>query len=149
MGAAPLIVAVHHNPRFSDGFVEWVGELTDSRSRPLTWDALAEATPGSVFAAPAVANEDGRLQPDLDALLYALAEGGLTMLVAVASGMDDPLVPGLRAVTEAGGAVVALDPRDCAQPALVEAAIGAGVVDATVRVEALAWVIGAAKPRPG
>lgn len=143
VGGAPLVIAVHHNPRFSDDFIAWVGDLCGRRPRPFDADAVVSAGPHAVFVARAVESTTphGALLPDLGGLLESLAERGLRLLVCVASGMDDPMAPRLDAVVHAGGTVVALDPDECSQPSMVLAALSAGVVGAEVSVEGIAWLI--------
>ena len=145
-GGAPLVVAVHHNPRFSDDFIAWVGELCGRPPRRFDADAVVSAGPHAVFVAPAVESTgaQGQLLPDLGGLLESLADRGLRLLVCVASGMDDPMAPRLDAVVHAGGSVIALNPDECSQPSMVEAALAAGVVGAEVSVEGIAWLIGRA-----
>jgi len=151
VGGVPLVVAVHHNPRFSDDFVGWVGELCGRPPRPFDADAVVGAGPQAVFVAPAVesSDDDGRLLPDLGGLLESLVTRGLRLLVCIASGMDDPMAPHLHGVLGAGGHVIALNPDECSQPSMVMAALDAGVVEAEVSVEGVAWLLAWAHPRAG
>ena len=151
LGGAPLVVAVHHNPRFSDDFIAWVGELCRRRPRRFDPDAVVGARPKSVFVAPAVEStrRQGELMPDLGGLLVTLADRGLRLLVCVASGMGDPIAPSLGTVVEAGGNVVALDPKACSQPSMVFSALAAGVVQAEVSVQEVAWLLARARTRRG
>lgn len=151
VGAAPLVVAVHHNPRFSDDFFDWVGELSGRRPLRYDTDAVLVARPEALFAAAAVQRlgwDPGELGPDLGGVLLTLAARSLRLLVCVASGMEDPVTAGLAAVVRHGGHVAALAARHCAQDGLVRAAQAAGAVDAEVDVDGMAWLIRCARARP-
>lgn len=147
-GAArlPLVVAVHHNGRFADGFTEWVGTLLSESPRRFDVDAVVAARGfGALFVAPPEPGGDALVGPDLGGLLATLASRGMRLLVCIASGMGDPVVEGLRQVGGAGGTVLALCPERCPQPAMVLAARNAGLVAVELDVPAMAWTIAAAR----
>lgn len=150
VGAAPLLVAVHHNPRFSADFIDWLGELSGREARDYDADAMTRAASGELFAARAEPVPDGcpgTLGPDLGGILLALTGRSLRVLACVASGMDDPVGPGLESVRNGGGHVLTLAADACAQPSMVLAARAAGVVDDEVDVVGMAWVLAAARAR--
>ena len=127
---ASLTVAVHHNPRWSDGFVEWVNELAGFPAA------------GQLDVVPAAAVDGGTcLSPNLGKIIRdALGRGDRT-LVCIASGMTEEGLEALSKARTRGAAVVVLDPALCPQPAMVEMAIGAGWADAVVSIDELAWLI--------
>ena len=149
LGAAPLVVSVHHNPGFSEDFLHWVGELAGRRVCAFDPRAVAAAGSAALFAASAELDPDsaGRLGPDLGGLLTRLADRRLRLLVCIASGMADPVVAGLLAVKSAGGHVVCLSPTACSQPGMGDLARAAGVVTANVDVDAMAWLLSRGRAR--
>lgn len=118
----PLVVAVHHNPRLSESFAEWVGELANMRPRVLLDDS-------SLAALTVVRAEGGfdALQPDLDAVLTDVHARGTRLLIIVASGMEFEGVAALRLAVRDGAVLVALRPDLCPQPAMVHRLLEAGL----------------------
>lgn len=118
----PLVVAVHHNPRLSDSFAEWVGELADMQPHRLVGDR-------SLAALTVVRTESGvdALQPDLGAVLTDLHARSRRLLIIVASGMCFEGVDALRVAVRDGAVLVALNPELCSQPAMVHRLLEAGL----------------------
>ena len=118
----PLVVAVHHNPRLSESFAEWVGELANMRPQVLR--------DGMSLAALTVVRADSgfdALRPDLDAVLTAVHARGTRLLIIVASGMEFEGVAALRLAVRDGAVLVALHPELCSQPAMVHRLLEAGL----------------------
>ncbi len=120
-GGAPLVVAVHHNPRLSKSFAEWVGELAGTLPKPLhgaqpEFPALsvAKATPGV-----------DTLQPDLDLVLRSVLQRRSKILVVVTSGMEFEGIDAVQLALDRGATLVALRPELCPQPAMVQRLVDA------------------------
>lgn len=128
-----LVIAVHHNPRWSDGFVEWVRELVGVGSG-------AVSAPVEIVSACA-GQDRARLSPDLGTVIGQTLETGESSLICVASGMTEDGVDMLSGARRRGATVVALDPGSCPQPSMVQRVIGAGWTDAVVSLDELAWLI--------
>jgi chemotaxis response regulator CheB len=144
--SVPLVVAVHHNPRMSDAFCGWVGELVGLAPHPLRARGPMQLHALHVAEATATGGE-GSLEPDLAAVVDRVMDGDRRVLVCVASGMGLTALDALRRVRTCGGVVVALDPSSCSQPAMSAAVVGAGLADHVVSLSELAWVLGNAVSR--
>lgn len=118
----PLVVAVHHNPRLSESFAEWVGELANMCPEVL----LDRASLGALTVVRAESGFDA-LQPDLDAVLTAVHARGPRLLIIVASGMEFEGVAALRRAISDGAVLVALHPDLCSQAAMVHRILEAGL----------------------
>ncbi|MBV1859297.1 MAG: hypothetical protein KUG77_12855 [Nannocystaceae bacterium] len=118
----PLVVAVHHNPRLSESFADWVGELANMHPQPLQ-DGTSLAPLTVVRAQSGV----DALQPDLDAVLTTVHALRTQLLVIVASGMQFEGVAALRLAVGDGAVLVALHPESCSQPAMVQRILDAGL----------------------
>jgi two-component system chemotaxis response regulator CheB len=140
--AVPLVVAVHHNPRMSEAFCAWVGELVGLEPHPLGHRVL-DLQPLHVAEASAQGGDAG-LEPDLAAVVDHVVGAGRRVLVCVASGMGLTALDALRRVRGLGGVVVALDPSTCSQPAMSAAVLAAGLADHVVSLPELAWLLGRA-----
>lgn len=118
----PLVVAVHHNPRLSESFAEWVGELANMRPKGL-------CDTSHLAALTVVRAQSGFdvLQPDLDAVLTTVHARDKRLLVIVASGMEFEGVGALRLAVDDGAVLVALRPESCSQPAMVHRLLDAGL----------------------
>lgn len=135
----PLVVAVHHNPRLSQSFSEWVGELAKMDPQQLVaGERLAALT--------VVRTHSGvdALQPDLDTVLTQVHAGGRRLLVIVASGMGFERVDALRTALRDAAVLVALRPESCSQPAMVDRILLAGLNPVLCSQEEIAWLIRAA-----
>ena len=140
-GGVPVVVAVHHNPRLSESFAEWVGEITGARPAPLSSDALppltvARADPGIDV-----------LQPNLGEVLLNVVERTRNVLVAVASGMEFEGLDAVRTALFRGGTLVALHPDRCPQPAMAQRLLDAGLDPVLCTQEEIARVIRLAMPQ--
>lgn len=145
--AVPLVVAVHHNPRMSDAFCSWVGELVGQCPEPLCPERyVGELYPLHVAEASARGG-DGGLEPDLGAVVDSVVAVDRRVLVCVASGMGLTGLDAVRRVRTCGGVVLALDPSCCSQPAMSAAVVGAGLADHVVTLPELAWMIAHASHR--
>lgn len=138
---AALIVAVHHNPRWSDAFSAWVGQLTGEPAVPWNGGPLS---PRTVYV---VRSEgDGEiLRPNLGAVVKNLVGAGRRILALMASGMGDADVESLTMLRAAGGVLVTLRPSLCPHATMVESAMEAGLVDVLASIDELAWLIAHAK----
>lgn len=118
----PLVVAVHHNPRLSESFAEWVGELASMDPHPLAADS-------SLAPLTVVRAESGvdALQPDLNAVLSEVHSRNGRVLIIVASGMEFEGVAALRLAVHDGAVLVALHPESCSAPAMVHRLLEAGL----------------------
>lgn len=132
----PLVVAVHHNPRLSESFAEWVGELANMRPQAHLDDAR-------LAALTVVRAESGFdvLQPDLDAVLTAVHARDKRLLIIVASGMEFEGVAALRLAVDDGAVLVALRPDSCSQPAMVHRLLDAGLAPMLCTEEEIAHLI--------
>lgn len=118
----PLVVAVHHNPRLSESFAEWVGELASMHPHPLA--ARSSLAPLTVVRAESGVDA---LQPDLNAVLADVHSGNARVLIIVASGMKFEGVAALRVAVRDGAVLVALHPESCSAPAMVHQLLEAGL----------------------
>lgn len=117
----PLVVGVHHNPRLSCSFAEWVGDLAGVPPSSLSGERLP-----SLAVARAELDVDA-LQPDLGAVLEHVLHRCDDLLVIVASGMQFEGVAALRVALERGATLVALHPDRCPQPGMVQCLLDAGL----------------------
>jgi len=136
-GGVPLVVAVHHNPRLSDSFAEWVGEMTGitpgrGASADGTLPALCVARADSHVAT---------LQPDLGQVLVDVLRHVSKLLIVVASGMEFEGLEAVRVALSRGATLVALRPDQCSQPAMVQRLLDAGLEPALCTREEIARVI--------
>ena len=135
----PLVVALHHNPRLSDAFQQWVGELAVldpcplPEAPPITLPPLT--VPGSSL------RSDDVLEPDLEAVVDLIGEGGRRLFIGIGSGMGVTRIDALARARAAGGVVAVLDPARCSQPGMPTAVIGAGLADHVVSIPELSWLI--------
>lgn len=141
-GGVPVIVAVHHNPRLSESFAEWLGELTGSRPCPLSRSASALPPLTVARADPGL----DVLQPNLDEVLLEVVERTGNVLVVVASGMEFEALEAVRTAVRRGGTLVALHPDRCPQPAMVHRLLDAGLDPVLCSQEEIARVIRLAMP---
>lgn len=141
-GGVPVVVAVHHNPRLSESFAEWLGEITGAHPSPLS--------PGFSMLPPlTVARADpgiDALQPNLDAVLHNVAKRSRNVLVAVGSGMQFEALDAVRTVLRRGGTLVALQPDRCPQPAMVHRLLDAGLDPMLCTQDEIARIIQLALP---
>lgn len=135
----PLVVAVHHNPRWSAAFASWVGSLAHTYPQP--FQPFSRNDPSSPRLQVVQAGKEGSLCPDLGGVLTELLLQGHRLLVCLTSGMGEAALAELGAVRRADGVVFALEPSACSQPAMVDAAIQAGVTDAIVSLDECAWAL--------
>lgn len=136
-GGVPLVVAVHHNPRLSESFAEWVGEIAGivpgrrcSKQGDLPPLCVARAD-----------RDVATLQPDLGQVLLDVLDHADKLLIVVASGME---FEGLAAVREAlsrGATLVALRPDLCPQPAMVQRLLDGGLEPVLCTRDEIAKVI--------
>lgn len=141
-GGVPVVVAVHHNPRLSESFAEWVGEMTGVHPTPL-------ATPSSQLPPLTVARADpgiDALQPNLGEVLLNVVERCQNVLVAVASGMEFEGLDAVRTALRRGGTLVALHPERCPQPAMAQRLLDAGLDPVLCTQDEIARVIRLATP---
>lgn len=138
---APLVVAVHHNPRWSEAFSGWIEQLTGQPVMPWTAGSLA---PRATYV---VRSEgDGEtLRPDLGGVVKSLVGGGRRVLALLASGMGMCDVESLTRLRDAGGLIVGLRPVLCPQPAMVHSAISADLLEASGSIEELGWLVAHAR----
>lgn len=142
LGGVPVVVAVHHNPRLSESFADWIGEITGARPAPLS-EGTAALPPLTVAQAnPGVE----ALQPNLDAVLRNVTERCRNVLVVVASGMEFEGLDAVRSALSGGGTLVALHPDRCPQPAMTQRLLDAGLEPVLCTQEEVARLIRLATP---
>jgi chemotaxis response regulator CheB len=135
----PLVIALHHNPRLSDAFCDWVGELAELVPQPLS--AIGGGgLPRLTVAGASPCSGDG-LEPDLDGVVDRVCNGGRRLFIGVGSGMGVTGVGALRRARAYGGVVAVIDPASCSQPGMPAAVIGAGLADHVVTIAELSWLI--------
>lgn len=118
----PLVVGVHHNPRLSSSFAEWVGDLAGVAPEPLRGGPSLPA-----LAVARAAQDVDALQPNLDQVLRHVSERCDELLVIVASGMQFEGLAALQTALDRGATLVALHPERCPQPAMVQCLLDAGL----------------------
>lgn len=141
-GGVPVVVAVHHNPRLSESFAEWLGEITGAQPSPLSGAPSALPPLTVARADPGV----DALQPNLDEVLLEVVERSRNVLVVVASGMEFEGLDAVRTALGRGGTLVALHPDRCPQPAMVHRLLDAGLDPVLCTQEEIARVIRLAMP---
>ncbi|MGH1348272.1 MAG: chemotaxis protein CheB [Nannocystales bacterium] len=132
----PLVVAVHHNPRLSESFAEWIGELANMHPRGLREGSSL----GSLTVVRAQSGVDA-LQPHLGAVLAAVHARGARLLIIVASGMQFEGVEALQLAVRDGAGLAALKPESCPQPAMVHRLLDAGLDPVLCTQEEIAQLI--------
>lgn len=149
--AAPVLLAQHITPGFTQGLVEWLGREVALR---VVVAAAGEAPrPGCVHVAPddrsltvsagrrmqVERRPEGTIRPSIDLLFESVArawEGaGAGVLL---TGMGDDGARGLLALHDRGGLTIAQTPDSCVVPSMPRSAIALGAVDHILPVEAIA-----------
>ncbi len=121
--ALPLVVGVHHNPRLSASFRDWISEMAGVGA-----GVLGQGMSGLPPVSVALADEDvSGLQPNLDLVMWRVLRLGIRPLVIVASGMQFEAIGAVRHARDKGGPLVALVPDECPQPAMVHDLIAGGL----------------------
>ncbi|RMG98126.1 MAG: hypothetical protein D6705_06850 [Deltaproteobacteria bacterium] len=140
----PLVVAVHHTPSRRAAFRSEVSRFGRTAATVLPADPRG-LEPGLYFVPAPLGRE--RPGPDLDVVATNLADAGLVVFECIGSGAGDKGLWGARAVADAGGTVVALEPASCAVPELVEAALAEGLCAATLSPSVYAATLRQVVPR--
>ena len=133
----PLVVAVHHNPRLSESFAEWVGEIAGI-------DPGRGGASETTLPPLCVARADSRvatLQPDLGQVLVDVLGHASKLLIVVASGMEFEGLEAVRVALSRGATLVALHPEQCPQPAMVQRLLDAGLQPTLCTRDEIARVI--------
>ena len=136
-GGVPLVVAVHHNPRLSESFAEWIGGLAGVPAHPLRTGA--RGLPSLTVARASGEVED--LQPNLDEVLIEVLDRCPKLLVVVASGMEFDGLHSVRVALAKDATLVALRPELCPQPAMVQRLIDGELEPALCTQEEIARII--------
>ncbi len=119
----PLVIAVHHNPRLSESFADWISDLAGVPAQPLKCIGM----PLPPLTVALAEHEVEGLQPDLDDVLRRVMQLPGRLMVIVTSGMEFEGAAAVREAKERGAVLVALRPDRCPQPAMVERLIEAGL----------------------
>ncbi|MEM6292376.1 MAG: chemotaxis protein CheB [Myxococcota bacterium] len=119
----PLVVAVHHNPRLSGSFSDWISDLAGVPAQPLEGFSL----PLPPLTVAGATHDVEGLQPNLDTVLRRVMQLPGKLMVIVTSGMEFEGAAAVREAKERGAVLVALRPDRCPQPAMVERLIEAGL----------------------
>lgn len=137
---APILLAQHITPGFTQGLVRWL-----DREVPLEVAVATsgeEARPGRVYVAPddhsLWLTRTGRLscerrpesiRPSADLLFESLAQvHGREALGVILTGMGDDGARGLAALHAAGALTLAQEPESCVVASMPRAAIAAGAI---------------------
>lgn len=148
----PLVLAVHHNFRFTQGFVSMVEGLTPVRVELLRhFNALFGADP-NLFVVPADDGDspkrDDGIGPNLDRVLQRVAAARVKPLVFVASGMGEDGISSLHDIRKVGGGVVALSPDACPQPRMAETALTQRLASVALTLAEFIWLLVEVTGRP-
>ncbi|GEM_PF-4837513 len=139
----PLLMAVHHNSRFTASFTTWIASLI-GRGVDVLPAQLSGIREGGAFVVPACRGRNpdpGTVGPSLDKFVTELVESRWRPLVIVLSGMGEDGVRSLSMAREAGGRVVTLQPEQCLQPGMVLAARESGLDHVPARSSEVAWLL--------
>jgi two-component system chemotaxis response regulator CheB len=163
-----VLIVQHLAPR---GAHYLVGILARSSRMAVAWaEQGAAIQPGQVLVGPPDVHflcaddrvclsggpRENHVRPSIDKLFRSAAAAyGSRVIGVLLTGMMDDGVGGLRAIRQAGGAVIVQDPMDAAYPELPTRALQAIEPDRTLRLDeiggAIAALVGqpvAAVPRP-
>jgi two-component system chemotaxis response regulator CheB len=149
---APILLVQHIVPSFVEGFVAWLDSVVDVKVKLAVHHQRVE--PGTVYVAPPDRHlgmssptrlelsdkpaVDG-FRPAATHLFGSLADSvGGEVAAVIMTGMGSDGVPGLKRVHDAGGYTIAQDEQSCVVFGMPQAAITAGVIDATLPLESIA-----------
>lgn len=144
----PLVVAIHHNRRFTSDLCQLMSELVGAPSRLLARVTQLRAAEATTYVIPPGRPASSGPGPDLDEVLVALGSIDRLTLTIVLSGMGCDASVGLNRMRRARGRVVVVDPRECDQTGMPQAAIDAGAADAVLGLREVSWVLRRVLARP-
>lgn len=143
---APILVVQHIGWGFVDGLVDWLDSA--SRLQVKVADDGEALEPGRAYVAPAGLHlgvtrrscvtlssqpEVGSFRPSATILFRSVAEAyGASALAVIMTGMGDDGLPGLRAIREAGGRILAQDEATSIVFGMPGVAVAAGLADAVL-----------------